>query len=107
MSRRVFFEPIKELGFAGISAAYAALGAATTHETRMFRLYNHTEGHVYVTIDSSENQMFVAAGTFILYDLQANSFQKDTKYVLPVGTQFYVKQVTAPVSGSMYVECVY
>jgi hypothetical protein len=30
----------------------------------------------------------------------------DPKFVLEIGTQFYVKQITAPVSGSVFVECI-
>ena len=49
--------------------------------------------------------MFVAKGSYKLYDVQANqNAQFDDKYVFPVGTQFYVKQVSAPVSGNVYVE---
>ena len=108
MSSRVFFEAIKELGFAAIGAAYAAVGAATTHEVRMFRISNNTEGDMYFTTNSAQDEMFLPAGTFILFDLQANNYEKtDPKFVLEVGTQFYVKQVTAPVSGSVYIECLY
>jgi len=108
MSSRVFFEAIKELGFAGISAAYAAVGAATTHEVRIVTITNNTEGDMYVTTNLSQDELFLAAGSFKLYDLQSNNYEKtDPKFVLEVGTQFYVKQVTAPVSGSIYVECIY
>jgi hypothetical protein len=52
--------------------------------------------------------MFLAAGSFRLYDLQTNKMPKtDPKFVLEVGTQFYVKQISAPVSGAVYVECIY
>jgi len=108
MSSRVFFEAVKTLGFAGIGAAYAAVGAATTHETRMVRISNGTEGDMYFTTNSDQDEMFVPAGTFVLWDLQANNYEKtDPKFVLEVGTQFYVKQITAPVSGAVYVECIY
>jgi len=50
--------------------------------------------------------MYLAAGSFRLYDLQANINKKDDKFVLEVGTQFSVKQITAPVSGNVYVECI-
>lgn len=107
MSQRVFFEPIKELAFGGISAVYAPLGAATTHEVRMFRIANDTEGDMYITTNLSQDEMFLSSGTFVLYDLQANKDDEDGKFVLKVGTQFYVKQSTAPVSGSVRAECIY
>ena len=108
MSSRVFFEAIKELGFGAIGAAYAAVGGVTTNEVRMFRISNNTEGDMYFTTNSAQDELFLPAGTFILFDLQANNYSKtDPKFVLEVGTQFYVKQLTAPVSGAVYVECIY
>lgn len=108
MSSRVSFEAIKTLGFAAIGAAYAAVGAATTHQVRLICITNNTEGDMYFTTDTSQDEMFVAAGSFKLFDLQTNKLHKtDSKFVLEVGTQFYVKQIEAPVSGSVYIECIY
>jgi len=108
MSSRVFIEPIKTLAHGSIGAAYATVGVATTNEVRLVCITNNTEGDMYFSIDGSTNQLFVAAGAFKLFDLQANYYPKtDPLWVLPVGTQFYVKQITAPVSGAVYIECLY
>jgi hypothetical protein len=108
MSSRVFFEAIKTLGFAGIGAAYAPVGAATTHEVRLVCFTNNTEGDLYFTTDLTQDEIFVAAGSFKLLDLQTNRMPRtDDKFVLEIGTQFYVKQITAPVSGAVYIEYVY
>jgi len=108
MSSRVFFEPIKTLAFGGISGAYASIGAATTHEVRLVCITNNTEGDMYFTTNTTQDEMFVASGSFKLFDLQANNYEKtDPKFVFEVGTQFSVKQIEAPTSGSVYVECIY
>lgn len=108
MAKRVFFEPIKTLGFAGISAAYAAVGAPTSFQVRAFKISNNTMGDLYFTTNSSVDEMFVPAGSFTLYDLQSNINPRlDDAFVLEVGTQFYVKQITAPTSGAVYIECIY
>jgi len=105
---RVFFEPIKTLAFGGISAAYASVGVATTHEVRVFKISNNTKGDMMFTTDVTRDEMFLAAGSFTLYDLQSNINPKhDDSFVLKVGTQFSCKQITAPVSGDVYVECIY
>lgn len=104
------FEPLRSLGFAGISASYAAIGSATTHQVRAFCITNNTQGDMIFSLDNtvSAGQMFVARGSYKLYDVQANmNTQFDDKYVIPIGTTFYVKQSTAPVSGDVYVECMY
>lgn len=108
MAARAFFEAIKTLGFASISAAYASVGSATTHEVRAFCISNNTAGDMYFTVNTAQDQMFLAAGSFRLYDVQSNTNPgHDDKFVFPVGTQFSVKQITAPVSGAVYVEVIY
>ena len=108
MASRAFFEAIKTLGFAGISGAYASVGSPTTHPIRIFKISNNTQGDMYFTTNTSQDEMFVAAGTFTLYDIQSNiNPQFDDKFVLETGTQFSVKQITAPVAGAVYVECIF
>ena len=107
MAARAFFEPIRTIAFGAISGAYASVGAVTTREIRAFCISNNTAGDMFFTTDTGEDQIFVAAGSFKLYDVQANIGPSDDKFVLPVGTQFSVKQITAPVSGDVYVELIY
>jgi len=100
------FEPIRTLGFAGISGAYAYVGAAVDRPIRNFCISNNTEGDLYFTTNTSQDEMFVPANTFRLYDVQSNiNPNHDDKYVFPKGTRFSVKQITAPVSGAVYIEC--
>ena len=108
MTSRVFFEPIKVLAFGGISGAYASVGTPTTHRVRCICISNDTEGDLYITTNTAQDEIFVKAGSFRLYDLQSNiNPQFDDSFVLEIGTQFSAKQVTAPVSGAVYIECIY
>lgn len=107
MASRAYFEAIKTLAFGGISGAYASVGSASENPIRAFKISNNTMGDLYFTTDTDEDQMFVAAGSFTLYDLQSNRSNFDDKCVLPAGTQFSVKQITAPTSGAVYVEIIY
>lgn len=107
MSSEAFFEEVKTLGFAGISVVEAAVGAVTEHPVRVFCISNSTEGDLYFSTKTGEDQMFLAKGNFRLYDVQSNINPRvDDSCVLPKGTQFYVRQITAPVSGSVYIECI-
>ena len=104
---RAFFESLRTLAFGGISGSYAAVGAPTTHPVRAFCVTNNTQGDMIFSFDNTDaaGQMFVAKGSYKLYDVQANqNAQFDDKYVFPVGSQMYVKQVTAPTAGNVYVE---
>lgn len=104
----IFFEALRSLAFGGISAVYANIGAVTTHKVRAFKISNNTEGDMIFSVTSPADEMFLTAGSFTLYDIQANmNAQFDDQYVLGVGVQFKVKQVTAPVSGAVYVEVIY
>jgi len=110
MVSRAFFEPLRTLAFGGISGAYAAVGGPLEHPIRAFCITNNTQGDMIFSLDSTnvDGDMFVAAGSYKLYDVQANmNAQFDDKYVLAIGEQFYVKQNTAPVSGDVWIECLY
>lgn len=108
MVARAFFDEIRSLGFGAISGSYASVGDPLAVMARGVCISNNTEGDMMFTDDVTKDKIFVAAGSFKLWDIQANiNPQFDDKYVLPVGTQFSVKQITAPVSGNVYVEIIY
>lgn len=108
MVARAFFDEIRSLNYTGISGAYAAVGGTFEHTVRMICFTNNTNGHVMFTDDVTLDKIFVAANSFKLWDIQANmNTQKDDSFLLPVGTQISVKQITAPSSGDVYVEVIY
>lgn len=107
---RAHFEPLRTIGFAGISAAYAAVGTPLAQQVRAFCITNNTQGDIIVSLDNAlvAGHMFIARGSYKLYDVQSNmNTQFDDKFVLAIGEQFYVKQVTAPTSGNLYIECLF
>jgi hypothetical protein len=109
-AKKVYFDTLRSLGFASISATYAAVGSALTVNPRIMCITNKTAGDMIFSVDSSnaDGNLFVPAGTFKLFDLTANLVPgKDDNFVIAEGTQFYVKQVTAPASGAVYIEFIY
>lgn len=109
-AKKVYFDTLRSLGFASISGTYAAVGSALTVNPRIMCITNKTAGDMIFSVDSSNSSgnLFVPAGTFKLFDLTANLVPgKDDNFVIAEGTQFYVKQVTAPVSGAVYIEFIY
>lgn len=108
MVARAFFDEIRSLSSVGISGSYAVVGDPLEFPARGVCFTNNTEGDMMFTDDNTKDKIFVAAGSFKLWDIQANiNPQFDDKYVAPIGTQFYVKQITAPVSGDVYIENIY
>jgi len=105
---QVFAEDVKTLAAAGISGAYATVGAATTSNVRIILISNATQGDMMITWDNSRDMIPIMAGSFALLDFSANMFpDREDFYVLPVGTQFYCKQLTAPVDKALYISCFY
>ena len=106
MVARADFCEILELDYTGISASYAAVGAPADRVIRGVCFTNDTEGSVFFTNDNTKDKVFVKAGSFKLWDVQSNvNPGQDDRFVFPIGTQWYVKQIDAPVSGSVYIEC--
>lgn len=109
-AKKVYFDTLRSLAFGGISGTYAAVGTPFTEEARIICFTNKTAGDMILSTDNTnvDGQIFLPAGSFKLYDLTANLVPgKDDNFVIAKGTQFYVKQVTAPVSGAVYIEDVY
>lgn len=105
----VRFDALRSLAFGGISGTYAAVGTPLAQNWRMFKITNNTDGDLFVSADGTTNNLFIPAMSFTLYDLSTNAppiSQSDT-FVMSIGTQFYVKQSTAPSSGSVFIEGVY
>lgn len=104
------FEPLRRLGFAGISGAYATVGSPLDNPARAFCITNTTQGDLIFAFDSgdADGRIIVVAGSYKLWDVQSNiNPQFDDKFVLPVGAQFYVKADTAAVSGDVFIEILY
>jgi len=109
-AKKVYFDTLRSLAFGGISGTYAAVGTPFTVEARIICFTNKTQGDMILSTDNTnaDGQILVPAGSFKLYDLTANLVPgKDDSFVIAKGTQFYVKQATAPVSGAVYIENVY
>ena len=104
----VQIDTLRSLDFSLIGAGYVAVGSALSVNARIICLTNATEGDMLFTTNTSVDQFFIAKGSFKLLDLQSNmNAQFDDQYVGPIGWRFYVKQITAPVSGKVYLEVVY
>lgn len=109
-AKKVKFDTLRSLAFGGISAAYAAVGGALTVNPRIMCITNKTAGDMIFSTDNTNasGQLFVPAGSFKLFDFTSNLVPgKDDSFVMAVGTIMYVKQVTAPTSGGVYIEYIY
>lgn len=106
-SNRVQFEPIRSAAFGAIGAAYAAVGTATTKPARLIRFVNDTDEAIYISLNGTDNHIYLPASGFLLIDVTANKV-RDHGYFFAEATTFYAKRVSgAPSSGSLYIEVMY
>ena len=104
-TNRAVFAAIKTEVAANIGAAYTAVGTAFTDPLRMFRITNDTDGDCYFSLDGITDQIFLNAGSFVLYDVSGNS-AGGVDFRVPAQTTFYVKEIVSPTTGLVYVEAI-
>jgi len=100
-------DTIRTLAFGSISGSYATVGSITTDATRLVCITNATNGDMFFSDDGVNNKLFLAAGSFKLFDICSNRDDANGMYLLPARMQWYVKQSTAPTSGAVYIEVLY
>jgi len=105
----VRFDSYKTLGFASISGAFAAVGTPISHNWRAITFFNGTDGDMIFSADGTNDNIFLPAGAFRLYDLSTNAVPTNVidSLSIGIGTQIYVKQSTVPSYGAVYVEGFY
>mgnify|MGYP001593995418 CR=1 FL=1 len=99
------FEAVRELAFGGISGTYAAVGTPVSSRARIIRFVNSTNADIYISLDGVTNHLRLSSSGFFLIDFSSNKIQDDGLFIAE-GTQFYAKQVTAPTSGTVWIEVV-
>lgn len=110
MKSRAQLEPLRTLAFGSISATYAAVGTPFANPSRLICFTNNTDGDLIFSRDPAlvAGEIFIASGGFKLFDIATNARRvNQDDLVFEVGTQWYVKQVTAPTEGDVYIETLY
>lgn len=104
---RVRFDAVREVDFGDVSGSYVAVGTPLSDHVRIIDFNNGMDQQLYISFDGTTDHLRIASISFKLFDLSANKIRDDGLF-LPVGTQIYVKEVSASVSsGSFWVEVMY
>jgi len=101
-------DELRTVAFGDISGTYAAVGSPQAFQARIICFTNTTDKDMLFSMDGVTDQLIVAKGGFKLFDITTNhrpANQDD--FCFAIGTQWYVKQTSAPTSGSVYIEIVY
>ena len=105
----VRFDSLRTINFSALTNAYQFFGAALDKNWRMFKITNTTDADIFISFDSTKNNIIVPAGTFTLYDMSTNNNEiyDNGWFVMQIGTQFYVKYLNVPTSGDVWLEGCY
>jgi len=105
-SIRLTMEPIRSVAFGSIGAAYTGIGSAFSNCIRIIFLQNLTDTQLMFSDDGVDDKLTLPANGFMMLDMTANKTD-DQGLFLPIGGRWYVKQVVAPSSGSVYLTAFY
>lgn len=107
MAQKVRFEALRSTAFGSITSSFVAVGTPFANPIRILCLTNTSNAAVIFSIDGTNEQLIVPAGSFKLFDFTTNKLPTDSTFALPAHTSVYVKYVSAPSSGGVYVEGVH
>ena len=100
-------ETLRSLAFGSISGTYAAVGVAFSAPISLIQLQNLTDTSMYFSLDGINDHFILVANSSLVLDITGNHAADDNGLYFAKGCIVYVKQVTAPASGSVYVSTVY
>lgn len=91
-----------------VTASYAAVGSRTTVAAIAMTVSSSYNLSVFLSLDGTNNQLFIPAGTSTTYNFGANQESQSILY-LPAGSQFYIKQGPdgAAASGDLFITLMY
>lgn len=103
------FDVVRTLAFGSISGTYTAVGTPVLRNWREFRISNTTDGAVYISVDQVNDNFYLPAHSFVLWDLATNAIPigETDSFVLAVNTQFYVKSSAVLTIGGVFIEGIY
>jgi hypothetical protein len=78
-----YFDTLRSLAFGSITSSYVAVGSKFTNSLRILIINNNTDGDLVISTDGSTDQLFLAKGSYNLFDLTTNRVHVEQYWVLP------------------------
>ncbi len=100
---RLYPETLRSLAFGSIGAGYAAIGTALANPSRILIIQNLTDTSMFFSFDGTNNHLVLPAGGQMIIDCMTNRTAVAGSAAIGQGTIIYVKQVSAPSLGAVYV----
>lgn len=104
-SQVIRVDGLRTLAAGSISATYTAgaIGTAFTHPVRLLKIINNTNADVIFSFDGTNDNDFIPAGGFSLYDGNTNKNLPDSRWVFQPNTTVYARSTGSPSTGAVYV----
>lgn len=101
-------DTLRTLANGSIGATFAAVGTPFAFPARIICFTNTTNEDVVFSMDGVHDQVLVPAGSFKLLDITTNHRPvNQDDFCFANGTQWYVRYLSAPNTGAVYIEVVY
>lgn len=109
LSARVLPEALRSIAFGAIGAAYAPIGTALSHPSRLVTISNGTDVPVLISWDGATDNSWIAAGSNLVLDICTNRGTFASEFAIAQHTRFWVKQsgAVAPAQGAVYLSSYY
>lgn len=102
---RVQPELQQSIAFGAIGAGYTLIGRLA-NPSRMFEVYNLTDGLMQFSLDGINAHFVVPVATSIVRDICANQTFGNGGFIAQ-GTPIYVRYLAAPTTGNVYISSWY
>jgi hypothetical protein len=107
-SSRIEYEPLRSIGFASLSGAYAGVGMPFANPVKILKVTNLTDAALLVSFDGVTDMDVVPAMGAYVYDYSTNKTDAAGLLEQPTGKRLYVKEeLTAATVGTCYVTVIY
>lgn len=105
-SNIVRFDAVRSVAFGAITNSYLPIGSRLSHAMRVLHFINATDGDMMISFDGTTDNAPVIADSFSLYDLTSDE-DSNEMFRYEIGTQIYIKFLTAPSKGTFYIVAIY
>jgi hypothetical protein len=107
MSDVALFDELRSIDFGSISGTYTEITPSFEHVVRIINFDNNTDGDMFISLDGVTNHLFMPANSLKVFDLTTNRSDYNSSWAFAKGTRIFIKQSSAPTSGSFYIACIF
>ena len=107
LSVRLVPETLRSLAAGSIGAAYMGVGTAFDNPVRIVFIQNLTDQTLMFSFDGTNDHFPLTANGYLLLDITANKTERGGALFIGEGTRVYVKEITTPTAGDVYVTTFY